>query len=192
MENKFIDQVSRTFSVELPKRETLDDYLDMVLPVVRPWGEDLRETKFYSASGGKPWLEIKDDEHFQEAVLHFFNDNGEYLQSVEGNISKGRWRLLDGTNKMILEQGGGNRTELYELAFLTNAFFILKKHGYQTGRRGKGKYFVMGFEPYVKGIQWRDYVELIFNTYRTQQGSYQNLIIILIVIAVIVILFSVF
>ena len=48
-------------------------------------------------------MEIRDDENFHEAVLHFFNEGGEYLQSVNGNISKGRWRLMGNSNKIIIE-----------------------------------------------------------------------------------------
>ncbi|MDF1867149.1 MAG: hypothetical protein P1U70_20110 [Saprospiraceae bacterium] len=187
MENKIVDKVSRSFSLELPARETLDDYLDLVLPEVRQWGEDLNEKEHYVSKGGKPWQEIRDDEGFHEAVLHFFNDGGEYLESVDGNISKGRWRLLDGSNKMILERG--NRSELYELAFLSSAFFILKKHG---NNRGRNKYFVMGYEPYMRGLEWRDYVELLFNTYRSQQTTYKTLAIVLLILLTIIILFSIF
>lgn len=195
MENKIVDKVSRSFSVELPARETLDQYLDLILPEVRPWGEDLNEKEHYVSTGGKPWLEIRDDEGFHEAVLHFFNEGGEYLQSVEGNVSRGRWRLLDGSNKIILEMS--NRSELYELAFLSSAFFILKKHGNKNsggGKPGKGrrKYFVMGFEPYMIGLEWRDYIELLFNTYRSQHNTYKTLAIFLVILLAVIILFSLF
>ncbi len=209
MENKLVDKVSRSFSVELPIRETLDQYLDMIIPEVRPWGEDLNEKEHYVSNGGKPWLEFRDDKNFHEAVLHFFNEGGEYLQSIDGNVSRGRWRLLDGSNKIILEMS--NRSELYELAFLSSAFFILKKHGYRSDRGGdsdqrqdgddrggkkkKGgrpKYFVMGYEPYMIGLEWRDYVELLFNTYRSQHNTYKTLAIFLVILLAVIILFSLF
>ena len=177
----------------LPERENLDDYLDMVLPYVRPWSEDLSEQKFYVSNGGKPWLEFRDDPGFQEIVVHFFNENGEYLQAVDGNVTRGKWRLLDGTNKLILEQGGGNnsRSELFELAFLSPSFFILMKHGGKN-KKNKRKYFVMGYEAQMKRLEWRDYVELLFNTYRSQNKSFRTLIIMLVILAAVIIAFSVF
>ncbi|RMG83996.1 MAG: hypothetical protein D6714_08815 [Bacteroidetes bacterium] len=186
MENKLLDEVTRSFSLELPIRETLDDYLSLILPAIRQWGEDLRETEHYSTKGGKAWMEIRDSESFHEAVLHFFNEGGEYLISVDGNVSRGRWRLLDDSNKMIIEQG--NRSELYELAFLSSAFFILRKHG----RPGRNQYLVMGFEPIVSNLEWRDYVELLFNTYRSQQNTYKTVAIFLLILITIIILFSIF
>ena len=183
MENKIVDKVSRTFEIEIPIRESLDQYLDTVIPQVRAWGEDLNETKFYSQPGGKPWLEFRDSGNFHESVLHFFNENSEYLVSVNGNISRGRWRLLDNTNKIILEMG--NRSELYTLSFLSSNFFILKKHG-------KGNYLVMGYEGRLAGLEWRDYVEMLFNTYRTNEDSMRAWVILLIVIIAAIVLFSVF
>lgn len=185
-----LDKIEETFEVNLPEKETLDDYIDMVLPQIAHLGEDLREQKFYVAPGGKPWLEVRDDPGFQEMVLHFFNDGGEYLQSVDGNVTKGRWRLLDGTNKMIIETGGDKaplRSELYELAFLNQYFFILRKHGNQ--HKGK-RYFFMGYEGAIRGLKWRDCIELIYNEYRSQWGMFQYLLIIVVIIVVIVVLFS--
>ncbi len=189
MELKALDKIGRTFSVELPYFESLEEGLDFVIPAVQPWGEDLKEMEFYVQPGGKPWLEIRDDESFHEAVLHFFNTGGEYLQSVDGNVSRGKWRLLDGTNKIIIEQG--NKVELFELAFLSEFFFLLKKHGNQH-RKGKKKYLILGFEPHVTGLEWRDFVELLFNTYRRQQGMFRTIIILFLILVAIIVLFSIF
>ena len=188
-----LDNIEETFEINLPERDTLDSYLDTILPDIRPLGEGLRETAFYVAPGGKPWLEIRDDPGFQEVVLHFFNDGGEYLVSVDGNVSKGKWRLLDGTNKMIIEQGGSERgpgkSELFELAFLNARFFILRKHG-NPQRQGR-KYFFMGFEPVVRRLKWKDCVDLLYNEYRSQWGAFQYVLIIAIIIVAIVALFSI-
>lgn len=189
MDNPF-DKIEETFEVNLPEKEGLDDYIDLVLQQIAHLGEDLREQKFYVAPGGKPWLEIRDDPGFQEMVLHFFNEGGEYLQSVDGNVTRGRWRLLDGTNKMIIETGGDKspaRSELFELAFLNQYFFILRKHGNQ--HKGK-RYFFMGYEGAVRGLKWRDCIELMYNEYRSQWGMFQYLLVMVVVIVVIVVLFS--
>ena len=191
--NNPLDNIEETFEINLPVKETLDDYLDTILPDIRPLGEDLREQKFYVMPGGKPWLEVRDDPGFQEAVLHFFNEGGEYLQSVDGNVSRGKWRLLDGTNKIIIEQSGSDRhpgkSELFELAFLNAKFFILRKHGNQN-KKGK-QYFFMGFEPLIRGLKWKDCVDLLYNEYRSQWGAFQYILILAILIIIGVVLFSV-
>lgn len=189
-----LDRIEETFELQLPPQQSLDDYLDSMLPSIRQYSEDLKEVEFYVTEGGKPWLEVRDDPAFQEAVLHFFNENGEYLQAVDGNITRGRWRLLDRTNKMIIEQGGEKdptRSELYELAFLNPNFFILKKHGDQR-RKNRRKYLFMGYEPAVKGLKWLDCVELLFNEYRSQWGLFQYMVILVVIILLAMVLFSIF
>ena len=203
-----LQNIDKTFELDLPERQTLDDYLDTVLPGIRHLGEDLREMKFFVVEGGKPWMEIRDDPNFQETVLHFFNEGGEYLQSVDGNVSKGRWRLLDQTNKIIIEQGGSSRggskgggdnrsggnpskSELYELAFLNPQFFILKKHGDQT-RKGRRKYFFMGYEGTVRGLKWLDCVELLMNEYRNQWSQFNTWVVVAVVILVLLFFLSYF
>lgn len=186
-----MEKITGEFEIELPAQQKLDDYLDLILPQIRQYSEDLREMENYVMAGGKPWQEIRDDVSFQEVVLHFFNDGGEYLQSVDGNVSKGRWRLLDTTNKIIIESGGGkfNTSELYELAFLDQNFFILKKHGDQQRKRSR-QYLMMGYEGAVRGLKWKDAVELLFNQYKGQMGSFNYFVIAAIVLVLIVILFS--
>jgi len=194
MENP-LDKLEETFEMDLPvpKAQTLDAYLDEVLDDIHKLSEDLREQRFYVDSGGKPWLEVRDDPGFQESVLHFFNPNGEYPQSVDGNVHRGKWRLLDGTNKIIIEQGGSdrqpNRSELFELAFLNNYFFILKKHGNQA-RKKKSKYLVMGYEPYVNGLKWKDFVDLMYNEFRGKWGTFLYFIVVAVIILIFVVAFS--
>ncbi len=190
-----LQKIDQTFEVNLPHKQSLDEYLDTMLPEVRHLSEDLRELNYYVMEGGKPWLEIRDDPGFQETVLHFFNDGGEYLQSVDGNVSRGKWRLLDSTNKIIIEQGGRSndpsKSELYELAFLNSNFLILKKHGDQS-RKNKRKYLFLGNEGAIRGLKWLDCVELLFNEYRNQWGSFQNYIVIAVVILLFFLILSLF
>ena len=216
--NNPLQNIDQTFEINLPEHKSLDEYLDKeVLPNIRHLSEDLKETKFYVVEGGKPWMEIQDDPGFQESVLHFFNEGGEYLKSVDGNVSRGRWRLLDQTNKIIIEQGGGrggggqsggqggggrsgggkggggnpSKSELYELAFLNAQFFILKKHGDQS-RKGRRKYFFMGYEGTVRGLGWYDCVELLYNEYRNQWSSFNTIVVVAIVLLVIIFFLSYF
>ena len=216
--NNALEKISGEFELELPEKEKLDDYLDLILPQIRKWSEDLREMENYVIAGGKPWQEIRDDPGFQETVLHFFNEGGEYLQSVDGNVTRGRWRLLDATNKIIIEQGGGggkggggnrggdnrnrdnrggggkggnpSKSELFELAFLNKQFFILKKHGDQFKKRSR-RYLMLGYEGSVRGLKWKDCVELLFNEYRSHWGMFHYIVLAAIILVVMVILFSI-
>lgn len=192
LENTFFERIARAFSIELPFFETMEEYLDYILPIIRSWSEDLTEQEFYL---GKPWLEVRDDDSFHEAVLHFFNEGNEYLQSVDGNVHRGGWRLMTpGTNKILVDQFAGNavvRSELYDLAYLDDYFLVLKKHGDQT-RKGQDKYFVLGYEPSVNGLEWRDVMEMLFNKYRSNNIFYRNMIILAIILIVVVIWYSMF
>jgi hypothetical protein len=188
----WLESLLRSLNVELPHRENLEEYIDMIVPAVRKWGEDLSETKYYSSSGGKPWLEVRDEADFHNTILHFFNPEGEYLRATDGNVLRGKWRVLEGTNKMIIDLSGdkgGGISELFELAYMDAEFFILKKHGNQLGRR---KYLTMGFEPYTSGLEWRDYAEALFNTYRSKARTYRYALAFAVFVAILILLFSIF
>ncbi len=183
-----MDRIEDTFELNLPETQenSLEAYLEATLADLYKYSEDLRETEYYVSPGGKPWMEISDDPNFQESILHFFNEGGEYLLSVEGNVTKGKWRLLDGTNKLIIERGQ-HLSELYELAFLNQYFFVLRKHG---SHRKKGKYLFLGYEPVVQGLRWRDAVDMMYDTYRSNQTSFTYLVLFVVAIAAIAAAFS--
>ncbi|MEL6864625.1 MAG: hypothetical protein AAFP19_09405 [Bacteroidota bacterium] len=167
----------------------MDKYLDFIIPKVRPWGEDLYETANYVDTR---WLEIRDDDDFHESVLHIFRAEEEYLHSIDGNISRGQWRILSRSNTLILEQlidGNVAKSELFDLAFMNRDFFILKKHGDQI-RKGQKKYFVMGRESLVRGLEWRDTMELLFNRYRNN-SQFIVLVVIVVILLALMIVFSI-
>lgn len=186
IENPFVDKVSRSFSVELPKLETMDAYLDHIIPLIRDWGEDLREEEFYL---DKRWLEIRDTDDFHESILYIFRDEEELLLSVDGNISKGIWRRLPKSNTIIIEQVVDQsiiKSELFDLAFMNGDFFILKKHGDQK-RIGRKKYFVLGREKAVRGLEWKDVMESMFNLYRNNSQFIVIVVAAVVVIAIIIV-----
>ncbi len=171
MKDNFLIRLQEAFNPTLPDVGGLMDYLDFLMPYIGQWGEDLIETENYTSEGGKPWLEFRDQVNFQETILHFFNPDGEYLRSVNGNVSKGRWRLLEDSNKMLIEMGGGKDkgggiSELYELIYLDKAFFILQKHG------SAQKYLALGYEPFVAGMTWLEYVQALFQQYRNKHRRF--------------------
>lgn len=179
---KSLDVLGQAFSSEMPHADSLTKYLDMLIPVVKPWGEDLREGVFLS----RGWLEFSDDDNFHDVILHFFNKEGEYLRSVNGNVTAGSWRLMETPNKLLLEH---DENELFDLAFSDKNFFILKKHGDQA-RLGQPKYFVMVHEPLGRKLEWRDAMELLYNTYRSNNSFYFTLAAIVLVIIAIVLIYS--
>ena len=165
MDNKITENISRNFELPLPDGATMDQQLDQIIPKIRPWGEDLYEQEYYLDTR---WLEIRDDEQFHESVLHIFREENEYLISIDGNITLGIWKILSKSNTFIIEKTVGDAiitSELYDLAFLNRDFFILRKHGNQLRKGGK-KYFVLAREGSVRGLEWRDVMELLYNQYR--------------------------
>ena len=124
MELDITNIVKKPISLDLPPRETLDQYLDEVIPKVRPWGEDLREKEHYM---DVRWLEINDRVDFHESVLHIFRDENEYLISIDGNIHKATWSFLKDSNTLILEKqmGAAETSELFDVAFMNKDFLLL-------------------------------------------------------------------
>ncbi len=190
IENRFLDSIARSFSLELPVLDTMDEYLDLIIPLIRPWSEDLYEEEYFLETR---WLEVRDDDNFHELVLHIFREESEYLNSIDGNIHKGKWRTLEKSNTLIIEQTAGNtivKSELYDLAFLNGNFFILRKHGDQQ-RKGFKKYFVMGREGYIRDLEWRDVMEAMFNQYRNNR-RWIFFVVAFVALVAIFIFFSVF
>ncbi len=175
MESKLLDRAGQLFRTEMPTADSLDGYLNEILPKARSWSEDLVEEKFYI---NRPWLEIRDDDSFHEMVLHFFNDEGEYIRSEDGDLTMGTWRYQNNKLMIIL----GDEGELFDLAFLDGQFFVLKKNG-------KNTYFFMVIEPVGRPLKdrWRDAVEMLFK--RSQSNiSFYILIAIAVVLAMAILL----
>ncbi len=180
-----VQEVSRALSPPLPPDlGSMDQHLDFVIPRVRPYSEDLREERFWLS---KRWKEVRDDEGFQEAILHIFNPGGEYLLSLDGNILKGSWRRLGESNALILELAG--RSELFDLAFLNRDFMVLRKHGDQV-RKGQRKYFLLVHEPATRDgrgmeIDWRNLMEKMFNIWRENSIGFGSWLLLFVVIFII-------
>ena len=160
------NDISTMLSPSLPSDlGTFDQYLDFILPKIIPYGEDLREKNFWQK---KRWQEVRDDEGFHEALLHVFNEGGEYLLIVDGNIVKGSWKQLNDNNSLIFEMGG--RSELFDLRYLNNDYMVLAKHGDQA-RKGQRKYFLLVREGQVRGRDWRSIMEAMFDVWRENSVS---------------------
>ncbi len=187
VEVPIIDKFSRAFNLEMPPAENMDDYLDNILPMLRPWSEDIYEfeEKNYFRSR---WLEVQDSDHSHEAILHLFREEYEYLYSIDGDILfRGSWEPINDNNSFILNKlanGAIAQSELYDLAFLNKDFFILRKHGDQV-RKGQKKYFVMAREGVVRNLEWREVMELLFNNYRSNPDFMLYIVLALVLMAVV-------
>ncbi|MCB0527315.1 MAG: hypothetical protein H6565_07780 [Lewinellaceae bacterium] len=162
--------ISRAISPDLPKDlGDMDSHLNFILPKIIPYGEDLREENFWLS---KRWKEVRDDEGFHESILHIFNEGGEYLLSLDGNVVKGNWKRLNKDNTLILEIAG--KSELFDLRFLNGDFMVLTKHGDQV-KKGLRRYFCLVYEPATRGggkeLDWRNIMEKMFNIWRENSLS---------------------
>ncbi|KAA3621491.1 MAG: hypothetical protein DWQ02_27620 [Bacteroidetes bacterium] len=179
MDNKIVDNIADAFNSELPPAESMDEYLDKIIPQIRSNSEDLREEEYYV---GKHWIEFRDADDFHEITMHIFNPEGEYIQSIDGNFKTGEWRFLE--NKLIFGFEG-SKGEIFELAFLDGEFFILKKHG--NPKAMERRYFVLVKESVARKVEWREALEMMYNKYKNSSSFYITVaVIILLIVAIFV------
>jgi len=176
---KYLERLLAIFEWNLPPNlNSLDAKLDYILPLVQKDSEDLVEEEFYLR---KRWIEVRDDDRHLETVLHIFMPAKEYLISIDGDITKGSWWIMPDSNALIVEYGG--KSQLFDLEFLNDDFFILAKNGDQM-RKGKPKYTVYASEELVeyKNLDWHNCMEELFNIHRNQLLFSAKVIIGLIII----------
>jgi len=170
----YIEFLFRPLRSELPDEESLDKYIDYIIPKIAPYSEDLYEEEYYTE---KLWREVSDKDSNLSVIVHIlkrresehdlFNaaSGADYMVSTDGDIIKGNWTRPDGQGSSIITLKISNRYELYERIFINDDFFILKKHG-DKWQKGGRKYLVLGKESQVKGLEWREVVELLYDVYR--------------------------
>ncbi len=176
-----ISTIFNSVNLELPKFNTLDEGVDFIVPYVSMFSERLTEQAIFL---DKRWLEVRDDINFQENILHIFKEGGVYMRILEGDIATGNWELNIGG--FILKFAGKN--ELFELVFLNEDYFVLKKHGDQT-LKGQKRYFVVVREGLARGKEWIDLLEILFQIYRGNT-NYIAVVVLLFFVVAIVIFFS--
>ena len=182
MINNVLGPVKNAFQVELPECETMEEYLDAILPRLTAFHEPLEKEGFLNVR----WLEVREDDSFREVVLHIFCPGNEYLIVVDGNISKGTWKTLPGDETFILEVGG--RRELYDCVFNHTDYLILKKHGNQQ-RHGQPKYFFLGRETAIEGLDWSECMQGLFDLH-ANNSKFMSYLLLVGVIILIVLYFS--
>jgi hypothetical protein len=164
-------------NLELPRFNTLDAGIDYVVPYVAMFGERISEQSLYL---DKRWMEVRDDVNFQETVLHIFKEGGVYMRILDGDISTGNWELNIGG--FILKFAGKN--ELFELVFLNEDYFILRKHGDQS-TKGQRKYFFIVRESLARRKEWTDLLTILFQIYKGNTNYIAVVALFLVVVAVV-------
>ena len=180
MLQKYLERLLAVFEWNLPPDlNSLDAKLDYILPFIQKDSEDLVEEEFYLS---KRWIEVRDDDRHLETVLHVFMPAKEYLVVIDGDITKGSWWILPDSNALVTDYGG--KSQLFDLQFLNDDFFILAKNGDQT-RKGKPRYTVYASEELVldKELDWHNCMEELFNIHR-QQLLFSARVIIVLILAV--------
>jgi len=140
---------------------------------IHPFSEDLYEKEYFLE---KKWQQVSDRD--PSTRLHIFREGGEYLESIDGNVLMGNWSILVNSNTMIFEKaglGGSSEKRLYELAFLNEDFFILKKHGNRKGF--ENQFLVLGREPIVNGLHWEETLDLIGTRYKNNQKLIRTIVL---------------
>lgn len=170
-------------NLDLPRFNSLDEGIDYVLGYVKDFSDGLSDKHLYL---DVRWVELRDDVNFQENILHVFKEGGTYLRTLDGDISTGSWEL--NLNGFVLKFAG--KHELYELAFLDEQFWIMRKHGDQISK-GHRKYFVLTTEKVKKGKEWMDLLEVLFSLYRGN-SNYVAVVILVLIVAAIILFFSLF
>jgi hypothetical protein len=179
----FLPTVFNATNLELPRFKALDEGIEYVMSYIGELSDGLEDKILYL---DKRWVEVRDDVNFQENVLHVFKDGGTYLRILEGDISAGNWELnIDG---FVIKFAG--KHELYELVFLNEDFFILKKHGDQASK-GQRTHFFLAREKVADGKEWMDLLEVMFTMYK-ENSNYIAVVIFIILIAAIILFFSLF
>jgi len=166
---------------ELPKFESLDGGIDFLMGYLSRFSEELYDQEFYV---NKRWREVRDDVHFQEAVLHVFEDNGSYLRILDGDIFTGSWEYTLGG--LVLKFEGQH--ELYERVFLNESFFILKKHGDHTSKGNDSKYFFIATESLARRMEWTDLLTIMYDIYKSNTNYMMIVLGFFVLVAIIVLL----
>ena len=174
MKELFIHPLAKALNLKLEKADTLDGYLEQILPRIEYSSDTLYESELYT---NLRWLEITDGR--AEMILRIFSldkmidksvaslDPFKYTHSVNGNVTYGTWTLLKG-KALVLEHDISR--ELFDLVFLNEEFMVLQKHGHKPNNN-VSRYIFLTREELADGLSWRQNAEELYNVYRHNLAS---------------------
>ena len=200
--NIIISYLSKMFRLELPHKETMVEYLDFILPKIGKSSSSLGSLDLYT--NGNYWLEINDDDNAHESILHMFGneespdprgDEQSYKYSIDGNMLNGEWARMG--NRSLFIKVPGLEFVMYDLVFLNEDFFILKKHGNHKGAKylflaSENKisrqyewHDVLGRKREKVKLEWRDIMEMLFDIHRYNYSFVSAPLIVIVIIMII-------
>lgn len=179
----FLSNLLSSTNDDLPEFSNLAEGIGFLMRYLRPYSEGLVDYEFYLK---KRWMEVRDDVEFQEAVLHVFKEQGEYLHIIDGDVTKGSWE--HDLRGIILQFAGEH--ELFELVFLNENFFILKKHGNHDSKGYKSPYLFLASEKLAKNAEWPELLAIMYEFYKSN-SNYKAIVFVVLLLILVIALLSV-
>jgi hypothetical protein len=144
--------------IDLTPQKSLDEQLEILLknyPSVLPF------EKLQALLSSQRWTEIHP--YMEEnKILHLFDPMGEYIYSINGNITKGKYKLLISSQTLVLEkcnaEGSILTAELFELVYADQNYLFLSKHGDQRSFDQR-KFLALGEESEVSNKSLEEIME---------------------------------
>lgn len=168
---------------DLPEFDDLEEGIVFLMRYLRPYSEGLSDYDFYL---NRRWREVRDDINFQEAVLHVFKEQGEYLHIIDGDVAGGNWE--HDLRGIILQFAGEH--ELFELVFLNENFFILKKHGNHDSKGYKSPYLFLASENLARRAEWPELLAIMYEYYK-DNSNYKAIVFGVLILIIVIALLSI-
>ena len=217
LRNSLLQQFFNLMGLNLPRLETMDEYIDFILPRIKFTSKRIKNSSYFQ---NIRWLQVSDQDEDTTAVIHIFSPifhpaeiktgkvagGATYIYGENGNLARGTWTTVKKTGSVILKYKFGDKNvyRLHELAFLDSNFFILKKHFNPQKPLVGSKYIFLARERYIKRsdyvipwddakdydyvLPWRDIIELLYNTYRLNSVYLVSILVIVFVFLIVVFL----
>lgn len=178
----FLNNLLSSSNDDLPEFDNLAQGIGFLMRYLRPYSEGLSDYEYYL---NRRWMEVRDEIDFQEAVLHVFKEQGEYWHIIDGDVAGGSWE--HDLRGIILQFAGQH--ELFELVFLNENFFILKKHGNHDSKGYKSPYLFLASEGLARNAEWPELLAVLYDYYK-DNSSYKSIVVAVLIVVIIVALLS--
>ena len=178
----FLQNLFSSNNDDLPEFKNLAEGIGFLMRYLRPYSEGLSDYEFYL---NRRWMEVRDDVEFQEAVLHVFKEEGQYLHILDGDVSGGSWE--HDLRGIILQFAGEH--ELFELVFLNENFFILKKHGNHDSKGYQSPYLFLASEGLARRAEWPDLLAVMYEYYK-DNSNYKAIVFGILLLVLVIALLS--
>ena len=168
MEDRLLDKIAEPFNLQLPEYASLEEMIDGVLPAVAQFSEpDLlaEDGPLYAVD----WVKMTDRPGATQVELYTFQDygRGEIRVVTDGAVSGMSYEVEESGKRIVIGQGMGRESFLYELAFLDEDFLILSRHGNAANLQHRYLFFCR--EALGTRLTWNEALERLVDKYRNSQ-----------------------